>query len=277
MRNILNHFLKEDTFEYEIHSNHFTRYFKDPLLEEKYFIEMQGKTEYIFIIYLLIIILSNIYMIIYGFYLISRISEIFFFAINSFTLIGYIIMFILYIWFIKSNLKKRYIELFSTILFSTIFSTFLFSFMWEKLIFNFTRIIYLLSISKIFFFLIITDYNLLFWLISLIFDITVIIIFSIFSKNFNFEDTAIITIIYFLFYILKKDLDKEKRNSFIENEKLKKYKKYFEYSSKLIDSSAGLHISFSSKKLIYANNNSNSLLTFIIKNLDNKGDIIFLY
>jgi len=140
-------FTKQEKSNYEIQTRYFTPSFKDPMLEEKYFINLLGKTNYIFLALMVIFILTEIGMIIYGsFHIMS--SKAVFYSIISICLAVNLILFFLYAWIIESPSKKSYIELVSITLFIASLIIYLFSFIAEGKDFNFTRIIYLLIFSK---------------------------------------------------------------------------------------------------------------------------------
>jgi len=105
--------------------------------------------------------------------------------------------------------------------------------------------------------------------------VAVIITCSLVSKKYIFEDIGVEIIICIISFILKKNSDILNRNYFVENLKKQEYKELFEYSKKLINSMSGLHLTFSSKKLIYTNDNVRNLLKKMMES-NNFKSIIFL-
>ena len=254
-------FTKQEKSSRKIQSRYFTPCFKDPLLEEKYLTNILSKKNYIFIAFLIIFILTEIGMIIYGsFYIKNPELATIFYCFSSLCLVGNAILSFLYYWFVKSPSKKSFMELASIILFTLSLITYLFSFIAEGVEFNFTRIIYLLIFSKYFSLLIWSKTHFFVWAYFFACDVAVIITCSFVSKKYIFEDIGVEIIICIFSFILKKNSDLLNRNYFVENFKKQKYKEYFEYSKKLINSMSGLHMTFSTRKLIYTNDNVRNLL-----------------
>jgi len=254
-------FTKQEKSSRKIQSRYFTPCFKDPLLEEKYLTNILSKKNYIFLAFLIIFIFSEIGMIIYGsFYIKNPELATIFYCFSSLCLVGNAILSFLYYWFVKSPSKKSFMELASIILFTISLITYLFSFIVEGVEFNFTRIIYLLIFSKYFSLLIWSQTHFLVWAYFFACDVAVIITCSFVSKKYIFEDIGVEIIICIFSFILKKNSDLLNRNYFVENFKKQKYKEYFEYSKKLINSMSGLHMTFSTRKLIYTNDNVRNLL-----------------